>query len=80
MLKEEILKRIQGGLIVSCQALEEEPPYGSSIMARMAYAAYLGGAAGIRANTPEDIRAIKKVVDLPVIGLKNRAIRIAKYT
>lgn len=28
-----------------------------------------GGAAGIRANTPEQIRTIKAAVDLPVIGL-----------
>lgn len=67
--KSEILERIHGGLIVSCQALEEEPLYGASIMARMAYAACLGGAVGIRANTPEDIKAIKKEVKVPVIGL-----------
>lgn len=35
----------------------------------MALAAKEGGAAGIRANTPEDVTEIKKVVDLPVIGL-----------
>lgn len=67
--KEEIMKTMAGGLIVSCQALEHEPLHSSYIMSRMAYAAYLGGAVGIRANTPEDIRAIKEVVDLPVIGL-----------
>ncbi|KLU68512.1 MAG: hypothetical protein RHS_5683 [Robinsoniella sp. RHS] len=35
----------------------------------MAYAAMLGGASGIRANTVEDITEIKKLVDLPVIGI-----------
>lgn len=65
----EILKRIKGGLIVSCQALSTEPLYSSYIMSRMAYAAMLGGASGIRANTPVDIKEIKSTVDLPVIGL-----------
>ncbi len=67
--KQEVLNRIKGGLIVSCQALSDEPLYGSCIMSRMAYAAQLGGACGIRANTPEDITDIKKAVNLPVIGL-----------
>lgn len=35
----------------------------------MAKAAQWGGAAGIRANMPEQIRTIKAAVDLPVIGL-----------
>lgn len=63
------LEKIKGGLIVSCQALEEEPLHSSYIMQRMAVAAMLGGAVGIRANTVEDIREIKKEVDLPVIGI-----------
>ena len=41
---EEILKKIKGGLIVSCQALSTEPLYDSYIMSKMAYAAMLGGA------------------------------------
>jgi putative N-acetylmannosamine-6-phosphate epimerase len=60
---------LRGGLIVSCQALPHEPLFSSEIMARMALAAWQGGAAGIRANTPEDIAAIRKTVPLPLIGL-----------
>ena len=60
-----VFDKIKGGLIVSCQALETEPLYSSKIMARMAFAAKEGGAVGIRANTTEDIIAIKKEVDLP---------------
>lgn len=64
-----VLEKIKGGLIVSCQALKEEPLYSSYIMSRMAYAAMLGGASGIRANTVADITEIKKTVDLPIIGI-----------
>ena len=72
MKKQDILHKIKGGLIVSCQALEDEPLYSSYIMSRMAYAAMLGGAVGIRANGVEDIGQIKETVDLPIIGLIKR--------
>ena len=68
-MTQSILEKLKGGLVVSCQALENEPLHSSYIMSRMAYAAYLGGAVGIRANTIEDIIEIKKVVDLPIIGI-----------
>lgn len=60
---------LRGKLIVSCQALPHEPLYSSFIMGRMAQAAQEGGAAGIRANTPEDIREIRSRVGLPIIGI-----------
>lgn len=69
MENREILSKIRGGLIVSCQALENEPLHSPFIMSRMAYAAQQGGAVAIRANSPEDIRAIRETVALPVIGL-----------
>ena len=69
MTNEEVLKRIKGGLIVSCQALSTEPLCDPYIMSMMAYAAKEGGAVGIRANTTVDIEAIKKKVDLPIIGI-----------
>lgn len=69
MTNKEILDKIKGGLIVSCQALESEPLYDSYIMSKMAWAAKLGGAVGIRANTVVDIKAIKEKVDLPLIGI-----------
>lgn len=70
--RQEILERLRGGLIVSCQALEGEPLHGPGFMAAMARAAEMGGAVGIRANSPEDIRAIKAVCSLPLIGLYKR--------
>lgn len=68
-MSQDILGKIKGGLIVSCQALNDEPLHSSYIMSRMAYAAMLGGAVGIRANTVEDITEIKKLVDIPIIGI-----------
>lgn len=69
MTLSALFPRIQGGLIVSCQALEGEPLHGSQLMAAMAVAAQQGGAVGIRANGPADIAAIRAVVGLPLIGL-----------
>lgn len=70
--QQAILDQLRGGLIVSCQALPEEPLHSSFIMSRMALAAYLGGAVGIRANTVADITEIRKTVSLPVIGIIKR--------
>lgn len=57
------------GLIVPCQAPEDSPLHGFLFMAAMAKAVEQGGAVSIRANGSEDIRTIKSVVGLPVIGL-----------
>lgn len=66
------MESFKGQLVVSCQALEHEPLHSSFIMSRMAKAAEEGGAKGIRANSVADIAAIKKEVDLPVIGIIKR--------
>ena len=66
------IETVHKKLIVSCQALPEEPLHSSFIMGRMAFAAKEGGAAGIRANTKEDIAEIRKNVDLPIIGIVKR--------
>ncbi len=68
----EKVKTLEGKLIVSCQALPQEPLYSSFIMGRMAKAAKEGGAFGIRANTKEDIAEIQTQVDLPIIGIVKR--------
>ncbi|MCF0147506.1 MAG: N-acetylmannosamine-6-phosphate 2-epimerase [Clostridium sp.] len=66
------IENLKGKLIVSCQALPNEPLHSSFIMGRMALAAKEGGAAGIRANTKEDIAEIRLQVDLPIIGIVKR--------
>lgn len=69
---QENVEDLEGRLVVSCQALPDEPLHSSFIMGRMALAAKEGGAVGIRANTKEDIREIQSQVDLPVIGIVKR--------
>lgn len=64
-----MLEQLKGKLIVSCQALENEPLHSSFIMSKMALAAKKGGAVAIRAQSVSDIKAIKMEVDLPIIGL-----------
>lgn len=68
----EKIERLAGQLIVSCQALANEPLHSPFIMGRMALAAKEGGAVGIRANSSVDIEEIKKQIDLPVIGIIKR--------
>ena len=68
----ERINTLKGKLIVSCQALPDEPLHSSYIMGRMALAAKVGGAGGIRANTKKDIREIQSMVDLPIIGIVKR--------
>ncbi|MFV0381727.1 MAG: N-acetylmannosamine-6-phosphate 2-epimerase [Breznakia sp.] len=67
-----MLDKIKGKLVISCQALKEEPLHSPFIMGRMALAAQQAGAFGIRAQGKEDIDEIKKVVNLPVIGIVKR--------
>lgn len=71
-MTQKRVESLQGKLIVSCQALPHEPLHSSFIMGRMALAAKMGGAVGIRANTKEDIAEIQTQVDLPMIGIVKR--------
>ena len=63
------LAQTQGQLIVSCQALPEEPLHSSFIMARMARAVKLAGVVALRANSVVDIQAIQDETGLPIIGI-----------
>ncbi|MBO4208474.1 N-acetylmannosamine-6-phosphate 2-epimerase [Micromonospora echinofusca] len=67
-----VLDRLAGGLVVSCQPLPDDPgdPMRDAyVQARVAAAAVRGGAVAVRANGPADVAAIRALVDVPVIGL-----------
>jgi N-acylglucosamine-6-phosphate 2-epimerase len=65
-----LIDALQSQLIVSCQAQKGEPLYGiDNAMAGMAKAAIMGGAGAIRTESINDIRAIRAITTLPLIGL-----------
>lgn len=69
MNQNTFLSEVKHSLIVSCQALDDEPLHGSDVMAKMAEAAKQGGAKAIRCNSVSDCEAIKKQTGLPIIAI-----------
>ncbi len=68
--KFEIIKsQIGGGLIVSCQAPGSSPLAKPEIIAAFAETAALNGAVAVRIDSPTHISAVRKAVDIPIIGI-----------
>ena len=63
----DILKK--NSFIVSSQALKGEPLYGGNTVLKMAKAAIIGGADGIRTSQIDNIETILKEIETPVIGI-----------
>jgi N-acylglucosamine-6-phosphate 2-epimerase len=65
----EIVELLRGKLIVSCQAFHNSPMYGTQFITAMALSAEQGGAGAVRVCWADNIRAVKAVCKLPVIGI-----------
>lgn len=66
---EALLARTAGRLVVSCQAYPGEPMRTPDTTARVAQAVVEGGAAAVRVQGLDDVRATVAAVEVPVIGL-----------
>ena len=72
MKKTDVLDKIRGNLIVSCQGsnIDGNPFYTPDLLLQMAKAAYSGGCSGFRANEPCNISKIKEAFpEVPMIGI-----------
>jgi len=68
-VKKIILKKLKNKIIVSCQPNEGGPQDKTSIVVSMAKAAIIGGCGGVRIEGEKNIRAVKKNISLPIIGI-----------
>ncbi|HDR1581522.1 TPA: N-acetylmannosamine-6-phosphate 2-epimerase, partial [Pasteurella multocida] len=68
----QVLEQIKYGLIASCQPVDNGPMDSPEIVAAMAQASVIGGAAGLRIEGIENLKATRKVVNVPIIGIVKR--------
>ncbi len=66
---KNLLQKLDGGIIISCQSTQGDPTHSPEFMAVFAECALRGGAVGLRVNGLDDIKLIRKRVDLPIIGI-----------
>ncbi|MCB2055552.1 MAG: putative N-acetylmannosamine-6-phosphate 2-epimerase [Geminicoccaceae bacterium] len=67
-----VLDTLRGGLVVSCQPVDDGPMDLPDIVAAMARAAVAGGARGLRIEGIDNLRAVRPLVRVPVIGIVKR--------
>jgi N-acylglucosamine-6-phosphate 2-epimerase len=73
MTEAALHDQLRGRLVVSCQARKGSPLSRPSIIAALARAAELGGACGVRVCGAAEIRAVRRAVQIPIIGLLKRS-------
>lgn len=64
-----IINRLKGKVVVSCQAMPSEPLYLEKCMVAMMKSVIKGGAGALRVAGARDVRNAKHLFDVPVIGL-----------
>lgn len=79
-----VLQQLRNRLVVSCQPVPGSPLDKPDIIAALAQAALNGGAAGLRIEGVDNVKAVRRVTSAPVIGLIKRdltdsPVRITPY-
>lgn len=79
-----VLETLRGGLVVSCQPVDDGPLDHPEIVAAMAAAAVAGGADGLRIEGVANLKAARAVVLVPIIAILKRdlddsPVRITPY-
>ncbi len=64
-----ILGKLKGQVIISVQAMPDEPLYNETAINAMMESVVNGGAKGLRLAGARDVKNAKKMFDIPVIGL-----------
>lgn len=67
--KMELIDKIKNKIIVSVQAMPDEPLYKEECIIAMMQSVVQGGAGGLRVAGARDVKNAKKLFDVPVIGL-----------
>ncbi|QEH17732.1 N-acetylmannosamine-6-phosphate 2-epimerase [Histophilus somni] len=70
--QKQVLTAIQGGLIASCQPVDDGPMDKPEIVAAMAQASIIGGAAGLRIEGVDNLKATRPLVNVPIIAIVKR--------
>ncbi len=70
--KSDGIGKLEGGLIVSCQAPADSPLDHPQVIAAFAQVAERQGAVGVRIEGKRNIRAVRAAIGLPIIGIEKR--------
>src|SRR5690606_15335341 len=65
----DVLNRIRGGLVASCQPVDDGPMDRPDIVAAMAQACVAGGAVALRIEGVDNLKATRPLVSVPIIGI-----------
>lgn len=65
----DIIGKMRGKLVVSCQAAETSPLNASEHIVALARAAVIGGAHGVRIEGVRNVKAVRAAITQPIIGI-----------
>lgn len=71
-LEQSLITKLNRSLIASCQPVDDGPMDKVEHVVAMAQAAVIGGAKGLRIEGADNVKAVAKVVDVPIVGIIKR--------